>query len=404
MKRVLRTAVRATAGLGIVGAAVAMAATPAYAASGTLTVSPNGTVTSASVISIAGHYDNRTSMGSVSLKLTIDRPEGGTYTLWSGSGGGLSTGNTPTQSVDTQNAPWSSQQAVNGTYTVHFTVGSSTAPSVDVTLRIPPTAVNQFGASASGTVAHFTWAANNEPDLAGYDIVDVTDGNRRDLTPGGIDTSVCSQGSCSVDVDFGASAAGSTRSFVIDALRWSSPSHSDVVASKDSGASVTFPAAATAAPGGTSSGGSGGSGSGSTGGGQGSTVGTRTSGGSVGSGGHVAGSKKSGATISSSHPGAALRAYLPASIAGAAPDLPSVVTEVKPLPEGTYKPTLAYPDQVIKQPVQHQASGPIATVGTDLVRVLDVQALWKSLAGAAIVLLVAAHLRAWLGAADALDH
>jgi hypothetical protein len=403
MKRVLRNSGRTALGLGIVGVTVAMAAAPAYAASGSLTVSPNGTVSSATKISISGHYDNRTSMGSVALKLTIDRPGGGTYTLWSGSGGGLSAGNTPTQSFDTQNAPWSSQPAANGTYTVNFSVGSSTASPVSVTLRVPAAAVTNFAGTASGTVAHFSWSADTEPDIAGYDIVDVTDGSRRDLTPGGIDNSVCSQGSCGVDVDFGSSASGTSRNFVVDALRWTSPAQSNTIASQDAPASVTFPAASTPTPDGASGGANGGSVGGGVTGGSGGSTGGGTSSGTTTSGGRVSGSSKGPGAINSGHASAALRAYLPASSAGAAPDLPSVVTEVKPLPEGTYKPTLAYPDQIQSQAVQHRANGPIATVGTDLVHVLNVQELWKSLAAAAIVLLIAAHLRAWLRAADALD-
>jgi len=404
MKHVVRNAGRTAVGLGIVGVTVAMAAAPAYAATGSLSVSPNGTVTSASNISISGHYDNRTSMGSVALKLTIDRPDGSTYTLWSGSGAALSSGSTPTQSFDTQNAPWSSQPAVNGSYTVNFAVGSSSASPVSVTLRIPAAPVTNFAASASSTVAHFSWSANSEPDIAGYDIVDVTGGTRRDLTPGGVDNSVCSQGNCSVDVDFGSSASGTTRNFVIDALRWTSPSQSSTIASPDAPASVSFPAASTPTPDGATGGAGGGTTStsgGTVGGSSGSTSGTSS--GATTAGGRVSGSSKAPGTFSSGHASATLRAYLPASSAGAAPNLPSVVTEVKPLPEGTYKPTLAYPDQIQSQAVQHRADGPIATVGTDLVHVLNVQELWKSLAAAAVVLLVAAHLRAWLRAADALD-
>jgi hypothetical protein len=273
---------------------------------------------------------------------------------------------------------------------------------------VPPAKVAGFAAAPSGTVAHFSWSANSEPDLAGYDLVDVTDSSPRDLTPGGVGTNVCDSSGCAVDIDFGSSAAGTSRSFVIDALRYTSPSHSAEISSGDSApATVSFPApppppsSAPAASGsGTTSGGSGTAGSssggttsgGTTSGTGGSSSGGTTSGGTAG--GQAAGGR-SGHSISASRPSAALKAYLPSFSAGAAPNLPSVVTEVKPLPEGTYKPTLAYPDQVVNEAVHHDTKG-VAAVRSEIVRVLNVAAVWKTLAGAVLVLLVAAHLRAWV--------
>jgi hypothetical protein len=400
MNRAIRQAGRVAVGLGIAGATVALAAAPALAASGSLSVNPNGTVTSNGTITIKGSYDNRASASSVSLKLTVDRPEGGTYTLWSGTGGPLSAGSTPTQSVTTANPPWTSTEAVNGTYAVHFLVGASTASTVQLTLRIPPAPVSSFNGSASGTVAHFVWAANSEPDVAGYDIVDVTD-SRRDLTPSGIDTGVCSSSTCSVDIDFGSGASGTSRQFVIDALRYTSPAHSATVGSGDSTpATVSFPAASTPSPngghtGGTGGGTSGGGHTGGTGGGTGGGAGGSTSGGHVSTG-------RTTDTISSKHASAALRAYLPSISAGTAPNLPSVVTEVKPLPEGSYKPTLAYPDQIVNETVHKHSNGSIDAVGTGIVHVLNMSALWKTLAVAALVLLVAGHLRTWIRTAGEL--
>ena len=134
--------------------------------------------------------------------------------------------------------------------------------------------------------------------------------------------------------------------------------------------------------------------------GSGSTGGGSTSGGTTARGTSHGGGK----SISASHPSAALKAYLPTLSAGAAPNLPSVVTEIKPLPQGTYKPTLAYPDQVIPgERVVHKRGTAIASVRDDLVRVLDVSALWKALGAAAVLLLVAGHLRAWLESVDLAD-
>jgi hypothetical protein len=293
-------------------------------------------------------------------------------------------------------------------------VNNSAADSATVTLRIPAAKVSGFDGSASGTVAHFTWSANTEPDLAGYDLVDVTDSNSsRDLTPGGVGTNVCDSSGCSVDIDFGSGAQGTDRRFVIDALRYTSPSHSSTIASGDTAPiTVRFPApppppssggsgGGGSDTGGSTAGGSGGSGGtgGSTGGNSsGSTSGSGSAGGSGGSatggrsgGGATGGGSATGKGINSSHPSAALKAYLPSFSAGAAPNLPSVITEVKPLPEGTYKPTLAYPDQVVGETVHRENSAPVAAV-------------WKSLAGAVLVLLMAAHLRAWVAGAESAEN
>jgi hypothetical protein len=402
-----RIATRVAFGFGVAAATLSWAAAPALGATGSLTVTPGGTISSPTTVHVSGKYNNSNSANSTSLRITVDNADGSSSTLYSGSARGFSSGTTPTQSFDTSGV-------VNGNYTFTFAVGGSAVDSQQITLRVPPAQVQGFGGSASSTVAHFTWSPNSENDLAGYDIVDTTSG-RTDLTPGGIDASACSSSSCSVDVDFGSSAAGTSRTFVIDALRYTSPSHNGTVASSDSSpATINFPAPTTPTPtqssGGStgSSGGSHGSGgsgtpsSGSTGSTGGSTGGSSSSTGGGGSkSGSTAGTSKG--SISSSHPNDALRAYLPSTTAGAAPDLPSVVTEVQPLPEGTYKPTLAYPDQLITSSKQTKGNQAIATVRTELVHVLNMSALWKSLAGAVLLLLVAAHLRAWVSSADMLD-
>jgi hypothetical protein len=403
------------------GAVVALAAAPALAASTGLTVSPTGTQNHNVVIRVSGSYDNSTSTSSKTVKLTVDKPNSSTATLYSGTANPLSSGSTPAKSVDT------SALDLNGDYVFHFSVGSTNYGPQTVSMRVPPAKVGGFGASPSGTVAHFSWDANSEPDLAGYDLVDVTEpSNPRDLTPGGVGTNVCDSSGCSVDIDFGSGAQGSSRQFVIDALRYTSPSHSATLASGDSApATVSFPTPPTSSGGssgggsagggsssggGSGSGGSGGTGTstggntggGSTGGGTGGSTGGGSTGGgtTTGSfgGGHTSGGNN-GQGISADHPNVALKAYLPSFSAGAAPNLPSVVTEVKPLPEGTYKPTLAYPDQVVGETTHRQGAATTA-VRDELVHVLNVAAVWKSLAGAVLVLLMAAHLRAWVAGVE----
>src|SRR4051794_16110076 len=411
MRRAAQRAGRAGIVIGIGGSIVALAASPALAAS-SLSVSPSGTVTGNTTVTATGNDSgNATAINqSRTLTLVLSDPNGGSLQQWS-------SGSVPSTRSATVKGSFDTAGAINGSYTFTLKVNSSTAASKSVTLRVPPAKVGGFGASPSGTVAHFTWSANSERDLAGYDLVDVTDsGSPRDLTPGGVGTDVCDSSGCSVDIDFGSGAQGSTRQFVIDALRYTSPSHSATVASGDSSpATVSFPTPPSPSSGGGGTGGGttgGGSGGGTGGGGStgGGSTGGGSTGGGTGGGGSTGGSTgtttggstgggRTGHGINVSHPSAALKAYLPSFSAGAAPNLPSVVTEVKPLPEGTYKPTLAYPDQVIGE-TSHSHGVQAAGVRDELVRVLNVAAVWKSLAGAVLILLVAAHLRAWVAGVE----
>jgi len=407
MRRAFQVAGRAGVVVGMGGAVVGLAAAPALASS-SLTVSPSGTITSNTTVTATGTDSaNATAIGqSRTLTLNLSDPSGGSLQQWS-SGSIASTKSASVKgSLDTTGA-------INGAYTFTLKINGTTAQTSTVTVRVAPAKVANFNASPSGTVAHFTWSANGEPDLAGYDIVDVTDSsNPRDLTPGGVGTNVCDSSGCAVDIDFGSGAQGTTRNFVIDALRYTSPSHSATISSGDSApVSVNFPAPppppSSGGPSGGTSGGSTSTGSGgsTSTGGSGSTGGTT---GSSTSGGTTSGSTKGGKTsgsgrgITTNRPSAALKAYLPSFSAAAAPNLPSVITEVKPLPEGTYKPTLAYPDQVIGQ-TTHDKTQPVAAFRNEVVRVLNVAAVWKSLAGAVLVLLMAAHLRAWVAGVERMD-
>jgi len=400
MRRAAKAVGRAGIAVGIGSAIVGLAASPALAAS-SLSVSPSGTITSNTTVTATGSDGaNATALGqSRTLTLVLSDPNGSNVQSWSSG----SVASTKSASVK---GTFDTTGAINGAYTFTLKLNSSTAQTANVTLRVPPAKVGGFTASPSGTVANFSWAANNEPDLAGYDLVDVTDSsNPRDLTPGGVGTNVCDSSGCSVDIDFGSGAQGTSRQFVIDALRYTSPSHSATIASGDSApVTVSFPAPPAPSSGSTgggtsSSGGStGGTGGGTTSTGGGSTAGGTTSTGGTTTGGRTSGGK-TGRGISLTHPNVALKAYLPSFSAGAAPNLPSVVTEVKPLPEGTYKPTLAYPDQVIGES-KHSQGTQAAGVRNELVRVLNVEAVWKSLAGAVLVLLMAAHLRAWVSGVE----
>lgn len=386
---IARRSARLGVPVGLAVLVVGFAAAPALAAT-TITASADGS--SLSDGAVLDHNTTISVKGTTSatatsrqLKLTVNPPGRSAVTLKTGSVGPLQNGSL-TASLDTACPDWSDSPcavAVNGTYTFAFQAGTATS-TTNVELRVPPAAPSGFQASNNGTVVTFTWTPNSEPDLMGYDIVD---NSGSDVTPGGMDAgSVCDSSGCSVSVDFGAGAQGTTRSFSVVALRHTSPGSSGSVASPDSNPqSVTFPApppppsSGPSGSGGGSQSGSGGSGSGGSGGG-----GAASGGGGTG---HQA------RQLSGKHPAADLRTSLPTVTAAGAPDLPSVLTEVKPLPQGTYKPTLAYPDQVstTKKTQAHASSQP--QVLQDVRKVLDIGALWRSLAGAVVLLLAAAHLR-----------
>lgn len=378
--------------LGIALAVVGFAAAPALAAtnvsvsSGGNNLSDGDVLDQNATLNVKGTSDATAS--SRTLKLTVNPPGRSAVTLKTGTASPLQAAQL-SASLDTSCPDWSNSpcvEAVNGSYTFTFQAGSATS-STSIQLRVPPATPTGFQATNNGTVVSFTWNANSEPDLMGYDIVD---GAGDDVTPGGMDAgSVCDSSGCGVSVDFGSSAQGTTRSFSLVALRHTSPGSGGSVSSPDTDSqTVTFPAPPPP-PSSSPSGGSGGSGGGSTGGTGGGV--TSVPGGGSSAGGHAS------RPVSGKHPAADLRTSLPTVTAAGAPDLPTVLTEVKPLPQGSYKPVLPYGDQVLTTKKPQVASGQHgAQVLQDFRKVLDIGALWRSLAGAVVLMLAAAHLRAFV--------
>jgi hypothetical protein len=417
VKKTLRLTARISLPLGFAGMLVGMAAAPALASS-SLSVTQGGssvsgqTSSSSSGITASGSDSAPDATGlsaKRTLTLTVTPPGGSAANLAAPKSVASNQAGSISGTFDPTCPSWSSSpctQAANGDYVFKFSNGSSTQSST-VTLAVPPSAVTGFSGSASGTVATFVWSANsdNVPDFAGYDI----SGGGSDVHVG---VDACDSGGCGVSIDYGAGAQGSTDTFTIRALRTKSPGSSGTVASDPAATSVNFPAppSSTASGSGSGSGSTDGGATGSSSGGSGSTssgsAGGNTSGdggsaGTAGSGGATSsGGQTHGTVINARHPSASLNSFLPSARAGAAPDLPSVLTEIQPLPQGTYKPTLAYPDQTLTSSVQKQDHRAIGRVGTELVHVFDMTALWRSLAIAAIVILVASHLRAWVNHVD----
>jgi hypothetical protein len=385
----LRVSARFALPIGIASTAVALAAAPALAASSvTITGDNSGVVDHQTALSIVGHYDNSGSLSGKTVNLVVTDPSGSDHTLWTGSARAASTGNSPAISFATDCEPWSSPcaEAVNGSYGFRVDVGSTQSAVTTIRFNVPPAAVSNFDGGADGTVATFTWTANNEPDLVDYDIR--TGGS--DVTRGGLDpSSVCDSSGCSVSIQFGSDVSGTQEQFAIVARRRSASG--GLVESPDSTTTVKFPAPPSPAP----SGKPGSTGGGTSGGGAGSG-GSTSGGGSRGSGGGTTGGRTLG-----KHPAADLRTYLPTVTAGSAPNLPSVITEVKPLPMGTYKP-LVYPNRIKREAVKSPKGAAAAVVG-DLANVVDSGPLWRGLAGAAVLMLVAAHLRAWVERTDVVE-
>jgi hypothetical protein len=400
LRRTARVGARVALPLGFTAALIGMAASPALAATniaanaGGNNLSDGAVLSQNDTINVKGTSD--ASASSRQLKLTVSVPGSSDYTLKTGSAGPLQSGSL-SSSVDTGCPGWSSSpcvEAVNGTYTFTFSAGSATT-STSVDLRVPPASPSSFTASVHDTVVSFGWSPNTEPDLTGYDI---SDSSGADVTPGGLDTdSVCGSNGCGVSIDFGSGAQGTSDTFFLTARRHTAPSSSGFIASDPSaGQTVDFPAPPPPpSPAGSSSGGSAGSPSvhgagGSTGG----STGTSTGGSS--SGGRHQPVRLTGKPVTD------LQHSLPVVTAAGAPDLPSVLTEVKPLPEGSYKPTLAYPDQTFQTKEKKPVAAP-AQVLHSLQQVLDAKKLWQVLAGMAVLLLAAAHLRAFVERVDPLD-
>jgi hypothetical protein len=391
VRHIARAGVPAGLALAIVGlgAGPALAATNVSVSSGGSSISDGDVLDHNTSVTVKGTSDATTS--SRKLTLSIDLPGRGSYTLKTGSASALQSGQL-SASFGTDCPDWSASpcvEAVNGTYSVTFEAGSSSSSS-SFQLRVPPTAPTGFHASNNGTVVSFTWNANTEPDLMGYDIVE---GSGSDVTPGGVDAdSVCDSTNCGVSVDFGSTARGTTHSFTLVARRHTSPGSGGFVSSSDSASqSVTFPAppspSPSSAPGGHTAGGSTGGAGGSAGGPGGATGGGHNPSGSTGTGTR---------DVTGKHPAADLRTSLPTITAAGAPDLPTILTEVKPLPQGSYKPTLAYPDQVKRTTTAQRNPASAQQVLRDFRKVLDLGALWRALAGAVVLMLVAAHLRAFV--------
>jgi uncharacterized membrane protein YgcG len=410
----------------LTGAGLLVAATPAYAA-GSITA-PGAGVVYSSDTTVRMRAEIST---TDTTQLRLKSPVASSVEQVVDSGSGTLTNNSAALAydLDTSCATFPSSScsgrapAANGVWTIRLT-GGATDRSTFV-LRIPPRAPGSVTARAEGTRAVVvSWRKGEEPDLTGWILYG--DGG---VAQDGIGLSACSGTSCSTTVTYAQDGTGE-HTYSLVALRRVSPDSSETIGSARSAeASATLtapppspPPSSEPQPDGSGTGGSpapsgepdtgsgtpsgSGSGSGGTtsgGSGTGSTGGGGTTGGgtATGSGGPAGiGTSTSPATAIAQRRAFALtfKAFGPKLGIPKLPPLPATQPAVA-LPDGTFEGTLGYKDVVTREKV----SAPQAAADrvTDVVdSALDSDQFLRSLAGALILLLAAAHLRRWLGSSS----
>ena len=307
--------------------------------------------------------------------------------------------------VNTKHPAWTggTTAANNGIYTVTLN-NQGRSKSASFTLLIPPAKPTGFTVTPnSPTNATFNWSANSEPDIVGYEISNSAGSVASESS------SACSSGSCSSGpVDLGSSVSGHTERYSLTALRScgnASCSSGHVASASSASASTDFPAAPTPTPtptptkstgggGGNGGGGNGGGGNGGGGGGGGTSLGTiHGGGGGGGDDGKV--------NLGNADPSGQVSHNLPPVSVGAlpavnAPPLPSVRTSIRPLDLGQAPGKIKYPAPLLAQ--QQAADKGIEQA---LKSGLSLPPLWRGIAAAAVLILIAVHLRAWVARTEA---
>lgn len=412
----------------LTGAGLLVAATPAYAA-GSITAPGAGVVyNSDTTVRMRAEIST-----TDATQLRLKSPVASSAEQVVASGSGTLTNNNAvlTYDLDTSCATFPSPScsgrapATNGVWTVRLTGGAT--DSSTFVLRIPPRAPGSVTARAEGTRAVVvSWRKGDEPDLTGWILYG--DGG---VAQDGIGLSACSGTSCSTTVTYAQDGTGQ-HTYSLVALRRVAPDSSETLSSDRSAeASATLaappppPPSPEPQPDGSGTGGSpapsgepgAGSGSGSgtgsgaggtTSGGGGTGSGSPAGGGTTG-GGPATGSGGTAGIGTSTSPATAIaqrrafaltfKAFGPKLGIPKLPPLPATQPAVAPLPDGTFEGTLGYKDVVTREKV----SAPKAAADrvTDVVdSALDSDQFLRSLAGALILLLAAAHLRRWLGSSS----
>ncbi|HVV77392.1 MAG TPA: hypothetical protein VHC43_15290 [Mycobacteriales bacterium] len=312
-------------------------------------------------------------------------------------------------SVNTRHPAWAGgPMASNGVFTVTLNNEGRTKSATFV-LLIPPAKPSGLTVTPnSASTATFNWPANPEPDITGYEITSSTGSVIADPT-----SADCSGGACSVGpVDLGSSVAGTSEHYSITAIRScgnATCSAGHIASTSSASGSADFPAAPTPTPTPTpskSSGGSGntggagntGGGSGGNGSGGGSTsLGTVTTGSGGGRGGGHSGSVNLGNADSAGQ----VSHNLPPASVGSIPSfgdpvLPPAQTSLG-AQDNTPPGKIHYPKPLIA----HKSASAPQTIEKALKNGLSLPPLWRGIAAAAVLILIAVHLRAWVARTEA---
>ncbi|HVX70115.1 MAG TPA: hypothetical protein VHA79_10545 [Mycobacteriales bacterium] len=296
-------------------------------------------------------------------------------------------------SVNTRHPAWAggSAMASNGVYTVTLDNQGRTKQAT-FTLLIPPAKPSGFSVTPnSASSATFNWTANPEPDITGYEISNGS-GSVASAT-----SAACSAGACSTGpVDLGSSVAGHTERYTIAAIRScgnASCSGGHIASGSAASASGTFPAAPAPPPSPTptTSTGGGDNGGGHSGGG--TQLGTVHSNGG--------GSHSGSVNLGNADPSGQVSHNLPPVSVGSipavhAPPLPSVRSSIRPLDLGDAPTKIKYPKPLLAQK-QAAKENLLDSVKSGL----SLPPLWRGIAAAAVLILIAVHLRAWVSRTEA---
>jgi hypothetical protein len=407
------------------GAGLLLSAAPAQAASG-ITAPGNGvTYTTDTQVHITATVDRNT--GNAQLRLQSPVSGSSPETVDSASTT-LTAGASLSYYFDTAtcatfpNSCSGRAEAANGDWAVSLVSGGQVVDTSSFTLRIAPRAPRGLSATADGYRAVvLNWTKGDEPDLTGWTVY--ADGSPSQE----VGTGACSGTGCSTTVTYSEDGTGQHR-YVLIAHRRVSPGSSETLdstestevtatldappppppASSDSGSGTTGGSTGDGSTGDATTGGT--TGDSSTGGttGDSSTGGssTGTTGGSTGSGTSTGGTTGKTTAIGSSKTPATLaqrrafaltfKAFAPKLGIPKLPPLPAAQgPSVAPLPDGTYEETLGYKDVVRTEKVDGPKTAARRVTGA-VSSALDSDQFLRFMAGALILLLLAAHARRWL--------
>jgi hypothetical protein len=393
----IRTAGQLLAAAGIIGAGVFGFAAPAAAATDSVTIDNASSLTikssqSLSIQGVAAAYC-QSGLSKRSASLSLQGPSGSssvTQTI-------KSSGNTPCNKDITMSASIASPKR-NGSYLVKLD-SHGVEKTAALNVLIAPSRATGFAVSSAGTTASFSWTANPEPDITGYQ---VTSGSGSTVATTGTDA--CSGSSCATSVDLGSGVAGKTEKFAVRAVRCGLSCSDAVVGPSSSTASTTFPKATpsptpTPTPTTTPTGGGGNGGNGGNGGGGGIIL---SAGNGGGHGSHTGGAGGGGGGAGSKHQP---KNHLPSFHIGSLPvihlpSLPGLETKVKPLVLGKPGGKIHYPAPKLATTTKQKPRTTTQAIRHDIVTGLKMPPLWRGVAAAAILLLIAMHLRAWAARVD----